>query len=50
MGYRISYERKGEIRRLWWLAAVPVAAGAAVYGRQWYWALARYVGECIRGG
>lgn len=48
MGYRIRYERKRRRWPVWWLAA-PVLAGAAVWGREWYWALARYVGACIRG-
>lgn len=50
MGYRIRYGRKRNRLWLWWLAAVPVLAGTAVFGRDWYWAAARYVGACIRGG
>lgn len=49
MGYRIRYERKKRRGLLWWLAAAPVLAGAAVFGQSWYGALARYVGACIRG-
>ena len=47
MGYRIRYEQKRN-QFPWWLL-IPTAGVAALWREGWYEALARFVGDAIRG-